>query len=136
MADSIRKKALEEKIRIKTEAYKNMEQVRKYSTEDLQAKIKETSMVTFLNSICSARMSQLAACPRQQISVHPKNRPRVKTALRPGGKIIFCPLSRKRVDNYFLPRFRAFSGKRGGKIDFPLAYYLDPPSNLEFLVLA
>jgi hypothetical protein len=47
------------------EAYKNMEEVRKYSTEDLQAKIEETSMVTFLNSICSDRLSQLAACPRQ-----------------------------------------------------------------------
>ena len=67
MGDSIRKKALEEKIRIKMEAYKNMEEVRKYSTEDLQAKIKETSMVTFLNSISSDRLSQLAACPRQQI---------------------------------------------------------------------
>ena len=65
MGDSIRKKALEDKIRIKMEAYKNMEEVRKYSTEDLQAKIKETSMVTFLNSICSDRLSQLAACPRQ-----------------------------------------------------------------------
>ena len=37
MGDSIRRKALEEKIRIKMEAYKNMEEVRKYSTEDLQA---------------------------------------------------------------------------------------------------
>ena len=115
MADSIRKKALEEKIRIKTEAYKNMEQVRKYSTEDLQAKIKETSMVTFLNSICSARMSQLAACPRQQISVHPKNRPRVKTALRPGGKIIFCPLSRKKGGQLFSASFPRFFREKGRK---------------------
>ena len=63
MGDSIRKKALEDKIRIKMEAYKNMEEVRKYSTEDLQAKIKETSMVTFLNSLYSGKVK--ATKPKQ-----------------------------------------------------------------------
>ena len=69
MSASISEKALlEEKIKTKVEAYKNMEDVRKYSTEDLQAKIREPSMVTFLNNISRDRLSQLAACPRQPIS--------------------------------------------------------------------
>ena len=53
-------KKLREKIKTRQEAYKNMELARKFSTEQLQAKIEETDMKTFLNDISSDRLSQSA----------------------------------------------------------------------------
>ena len=47
MSDNMDKK-LREKIKIRQEAHKNMEHVRKFSTEQLQAKIEEPDMKLFL----------------------------------------------------------------------------------------
>ena len=47
MNDNMDKK-LREKIKIRQEAHKNMEHVRKFSTEQLQAKIEEPDMKLFL----------------------------------------------------------------------------------------
>ena len=66
-------KKLREKIKTRQEAYKNMELARKFSTEQLQAKIEETDMKTFLNDISSDRLSQSAALASR---FFPKFRPR------------------------------------------------------------
>ena len=55
MSDNMDKK-LREKIKIRQEAHKNMEHVRKFSTEQLQAKIEEPDMKLFLNDISSGKV--------------------------------------------------------------------------------
>ena len=59
-SDMDKKALLREKITTREEAYKNMQQARKFSTEELQAKIKNPDMETFLNDISSDRLSQSA----------------------------------------------------------------------------
>ena len=60
MSDNMDKK-LREKIKIRQEAHKNMEHVRKFSTEQLQAKIEEPDMKLFLNDISSGKVKGTAS---------------------------------------------------------------------------